>query len=148
MKSNGVQLHDVESVGIHYNLLEEAAPDDAAETETLRVAAPSLAPEEKSTPDPTQPHRESGYTEVLEALQVLEAQAWDVKKRSEMLQDMVEDVAESPTLETSHREPILDTAKTLCTDLQDMYRMIRLVLKAQAPDYQTAVWKKSSRSRK
>jgi hypothetical protein len=85
---------------------------------------------------------------VVKALQALEAQAWDVKKRGEILQDMVEDVAESPTLDPSQREPLLETAKTLCTDLQDLYRTIRLVLKAQAPDYHTAVWKKSSRSRK
>ena len=79
---------------------------------------------------------------------VLEAHAWDVKKRGEVLQDMVEDVVESPTVEPSHREPLLETAKTLCTDLQDLYRTIRVVLKTQTPDYHTAVWKKSSRSRK
>jgi hypothetical protein len=61
---------------------------------------------------------------------------------------MVEDVAESPSVEPSHREPLLETAKILCTDLQDLYRAIRVVLKVQAPEYHTAVWKKSSRSRK
>jgi hypothetical protein len=148
MKSNGVKLHVVESDGVHFNLLEESAPDAMAETEPLRIAAPRTAPEAESLPDPTTAPREAGYTELIEALQALEAQAWDAKKRCEVLQDMVEDVAESPIVESSHREPLLETAKTLCTDLQDLYRMIRGVLKAQAPEYHTAVWKKSSRSRK
>src|SRR6266571_2456724 len=80
--------------------------------------------------------------------QTHEAHAWDVKKRGEVLQNMVEDVVENPTVEPSHREPLLETAKTLCTDLQDLYRTIRVVLKTQTPDHHTAVWKKSSRSRK
>ena len=148
MQSNGVQLHEVETTGIHYRLLEESVPNDTAETETLRVTAPLLAPVEEHTPDPPLAQPEAGYREVIEALQALEAQAWDVKKRGEVLQDMVEDVVESPTVEPSHREPLLETAKTLCTDLQDLYRTIRVVLKTQTPDYHTAVWKKSSRSRK
>jgi hypothetical protein len=148
MKSNGVKLHDVESDGVHFNLLEESAPDATVGTEPLRITAPRLAPDVESPPDPTTLPPEAGSPEVVEALQALEAQAWDVKKRCEVLQDMVEDVAESPTMEPSHREPLLETAKTLCTDLQDLYRTIRAVLKVQAPDYHTAVWKKSSRSRK
>jgi hypothetical protein len=148
MQANGVHLHEVEPTGIHYHLLEESAPNDAAEMETLSVVAPPLAPVEERTLDPAQTTRDASYTALLEVLQALEAQAWDVKKRSEVLQDMVEDVAESPTLEPSHQEPLLETAKTLCTDLQDLYRTIRVVLKTQAPAYHTAVWKKSSRSRK
>jgi hypothetical protein len=148
MKSNGVKPHEVESDGIHFNVLEDSAPDVTAETEPLRIAAPRIAPEVESPPDLTTLNREMGATDVIKALQTLEAQAWDAKKRGEVLQDMVEDVAESPSLEPSQREPLLETAKTLCTDLQDLYRTIRLVLKAQAPDYHTAVWKKSSRTRK
>jgi hypothetical protein len=148
MKSNGVQLHEVESTGIHYNLLETSAPDEAAEAETLKAAVPPLAPAEESPPDSATSKHQAGYTELVEALQGLEAHVWDAKKRGEVLQDMVEDMVESPTVEPSHREPFLETAKTLCADLQDLYRAIRAVLKAQAPDYQTAVWKKSSRSRK
>jgi len=148
MPSNTVQLHEVESAGLHYNLLEESASDDAPETETLGVATPHLVPDAESSLDPVTSPRETGYTELIEALQTLEAQAWDAKKRGEVLQDMVEDVGESPTMETSHREPLLETAKTLCTEIQELYRMIRVALKAHAPDYHTAVWKKSSRSRK
>jgi hypothetical protein len=148
MKSNGVKLHEVESDGIHFNVLEDSAPDATRETESLRIAPPGITPDAESTPDPITAPREVGSTDVVKALQTLEAQAWDAKKRGEVLQDMVEDVAESPTLEPSQREPLLETAKTLCTDLQDLYRTIRLVLKAQAPDYHTAVWKKSSRTRK
>jgi hypothetical protein len=148
MESNGVHPHEIKPNGVHFNLLEEPTQDDAAETETLGVAAPRFEPEEESTPDPATSPREAGYTELVKALQALEAQAWDAKKRCEVLQDMVEDMAESPTVEPSHREPLLETVKTLCTDLQDLYRTIRAVLKAQAPDYHTAVWKKSSRSRK
>ena len=148
MKSNGVKLHEVESDGVHFNLREESAPNATAEMEPLRIAPPGITPNTESTPDSTTGPREVGSTDVVKALQALEAQAWDAKKRGEVLQDMVEDVAESPTLEPSQREPLLETAKTLCTDLQDLYRTIRLVLKAQAPDYHTAVWKKSSRTRK
>jgi hypothetical protein len=147
MKSNGVKLHEVESDGLHFNVLEDSAPDLAAEPEPLRVAAPRTAPEAESPPDLTS-NREAGATDVVQALQTLEVQAWDAKKRCEVLQDMVEDMAESPTMEPSQREPLLETAKTLCTDLQDLYRMIRGVLKVQAPEYHTTVWKKSSRSRK
>jgi len=148
MQANGVHLHEVEPTGIHYQLLEESTPNNAAETETRSVVALPLAPAEESPLDPAQTTHEAGYTAFVEVLQTLEAQAWDVKKRSEVLQDMVEDVAESPTLEPSHREPLLETAKTLYTDLQDLYRTIRVVLKTQAPEYHTAVWKKASRSRK
>jgi hypothetical protein len=148
MKSNGVKLHEVESDGIHFNVLEDAAPDATRETESLRIAPPGTTPDAESPPDPITAPPEAGATDVVKALQTLEAQAWDAKKRGEVLQDMVEDVAEISTLELSQREPLLETAKTLCTDLQDLYRTIRLVLKAQAPDYPTAVWKKSSRSRK
>jgi hypothetical protein len=148
MKSNGVKLHGVESDGIHFNVLADAAPDATREKESLRIAPPGIPPDAESPPDPITAPREAGATDVVKALQTLEAQAWDAKKRGEILQDMVEDVAESPSLEPSQREPLLETTKTLCTDLQDLYRTIRLVLKAQAPDYPTAVWKKSSRPRK
>ena len=148
MESNGVQLHEIQSTGVHFNLLETSTPDDAADTESLGVVAPHSAPAKESTPDPATVSHDAGYTELLETLQMLEAQTWDVKKRGEVLQDMVEDVAESPTCEPSQREPLLETAKTLSSDLQDLYRTIRAVLKTQAPDFQTAVWKKSSRSRK
>ena len=148
METNGVHLHEIQPNGIHFNLLQPSTPDDATETETPPVVAPRIAPAEESTPDPATEQHEAGSTALLEILQGLEAQTWEVKKRGEVLQDMVEDVAESPSCEPSQREPLLETAKTLCTDLQDLYRTIRAVLKAQAPDYQTAVWKKSPRSRK
>ena len=148
MEANGVELHDVESDGIHYHLLEASAPNDAIETETPRVVAPHLAPAGESLPAPAHTQHDAGYMELLEALQALEVHTWDVKKRGEVLQDMVEDVTESPTVEPSHREPLLEITKTLCADLQDLYRTIRVVLKTQTPAYHTAVWKKSSRSRK
>jgi hypothetical protein len=148
MHSNGIQLHEVESAGIHYNFLGETAVDNPAEPETCGAIASPLPPAAVDVPDTTISPHEAGYTELLEILQALEAHAWDVKKRGESLQDMVEDVVESPTVEPGHRESLLETAKTLCTDLQDLYRTIRVVLKTQTPDYQTAVWKKSSRSRK
>jgi hypothetical protein len=148
MESNGIHLHEIQPNGVHFNLLKASTPDDAAETETLPVVSPHITPTEESPPDPATARHDTGYTKLLEAVQALEAQTWDVKKRSEVLQDMVEDVAESPTCEPSQREPLLETAKTLCTDLQELYRTIRAVLKAQAPDYQTAIWKKSPRSRK
>ena len=148
MESNGAQFHEIKLNGFPVNLLKESPPDDAAETETLPVVAPPSAPAEESPPAPGTAQPDTGYAELLEILQGLEAQTWDVKKRGEVLQDMVEDVAESPTCEPSQREPLLETAKTLCSDLQELYRTIRAVLKAQAPDYQTAVWKKSPRSRK
>jgi hypothetical protein len=125
MESNGVHLHEIPSNGVHFQLLETATPDDTAETETPPVAAPHIAPVEESTPDAATATHATGYAELLEVLQTLEAQTWDVKKRGEVLQDMVEDVAESPTCEASQREPLLETAKTLCSDLQDLYRTIR-----------------------
>jgi hypothetical protein len=98
MKSNGVQLHEVESTGIHYNLLETSAPDEAAEAETLKAAVPPLAPAEESPPDSATSKHQAGYTELVEALQGLEAHVWDAKKRGEVLQDMVEDMVESQPL--------------------------------------------------
>jgi hypothetical protein len=148
MESNGVHLHEIKPNGVHFNLLETATAGDTAEMDTLPVVAPHIAPEEESTPEAVPSEHEAGYTALVEVLQALEAHTWDVKKRGEVLQDMVEDVVESPTCEPSQREPLLETAKTLCADLQDLYRTIRAVLKAQTPDYQTAVWRKSSRSRK
>jgi hypothetical protein len=148
MESNGVHLHEIPPNSVHFQLLETATSDEATGTEAPQVAAPHIAPVEESAPDSATMKHETGYAELLQALQSLEAHTWDVKKRGELLQDMVEDVAESPTCEPSQREPLLETAKTLCGDLQDLYRTIRTVLKTQAPDYQTAVWKKSSRSRK
>jgi len=86
MQANGVQLHEVESTGIHYHLLEESMPNDAAETSTLMVVAPPLAPEVESFSDPAHTQPDASYAELIEALQALEAHAWDVKKRSEVLQ--------------------------------------------------------------
>jgi hypothetical protein len=148
MESIGVHLHDIQPNGVHFQPLETATPNDAAETEVLPVTTSHVAPAAEGIQGTDSSQHDAGYTALLEVLQALEAQTWDVKKRGEMLQDMVEDVAESPACESSQREPLLETAKTLCSDLQDLYRTIRTVLKAQAPDYQTAVWKKSSRSRK
>ena len=148
MESNGVQLHDVEAEGIHYDLTEEATPNDAPETGTLGVEAPRDEAEEEGKADTSTPEWDVGYVELLEVMQGLEAQTWDMKKRFETVQDMIEDVANGPTFEASHRESLLDTSKTLGTDLQEMYRTIRALLKHKAPEYQTGVWKKSPRSRK
>lgn len=148
MQSNGVHLHEVESTGIHYNLLEAPPADAPGEAELLRIVTPRPTSLEEEAPEPVSGQPDTGYQEVLDLLQTLEVHAWEAKKRCEVLQDMVEDVADGTTVEPSHREPLLETAKTLCTDLQDLYRMIRVTLKTQTPDYHTAVWKKSSRSRK
>jgi hypothetical protein len=86
MEANGVALHEVESDGIHYHLLEASTPDDVAETETLRIATPRIAPETERPPAPATSPYEAGYTELIEALQALEAHAWDVKKRGEVFQ--------------------------------------------------------------
>ena len=85
---------------------------------------------------------------LLGAMQVLEAQAWDVKKRFETLHDMIEDLTDAPTFQAHQRDPFVDLTKMVATDLQDMYRAIRVLLKHKAPEYQTGVWKKSSRARK
>ncbi len=148
MESNGVQLHDVEVEGIHYDLTEEATPNDAPETGTLGVEVPRDEAQEEGKADTSTPEWDVGYVELLEVMQGLEAQTWDMKKRFETVQDMIEDVADGPTFEASHRESLLDTSKTLGTDLQEMYRTIRALLKHKAPEYQTGVWKKAPRSRK
>ena len=148
MESNGVQLHDVEVEGIHYDLTEEATPNDAPEMGTLGVEVPRDEAQEEGKADISTPEWDVGYVELLEVMQGLEAQTWDMKKRFETVQDMIEDVADGPTFEASHRESLLDTSKTLGTDLQEMYRTIRALLKHKAPEYQTGVWKKSPRSRK
>jgi hypothetical protein len=78
MESNGVHLHEIPPNGVHFQLLETTTPNDAAEPETLSVATSPIASGEESTPDPaTAPHK-TGYAELLEVLQALEAQTWDV----------------------------------------------------------------------
>jgi hypothetical protein len=61
---------------------------------------------------------------------------------------MIEDLADDPTFNAQHRDPFVDLSKTVATDLQEMYRAIRVLLKHKAPEYHTGVWKKSSRTRK
>lgn len=146
MEANGVQIQDVESDGIHYDLAQEAVRDDAAVLEVFGADTPRL--KEHTAPVSEAAVQETGADELLGALQTLEAQAWDVKKRFETLQDMIEDLTDAPTFNATHRDPFVELSKTVATDLQEMYRTLRVLLKHKAPEYHTGVWKKSSRARK
>jgi hypothetical protein len=102
MEANGVALHEVEPAGRHDHLREASAPHDAAETETLRVTAPPLAPAEECPPPALHATRDAGSTAVIEALHALAAPVWDVKTRGEVCQERVEEVAESPPVTSRH----------------------------------------------
>ena len=102
MQTDGGQLHEVEPAGIHAPLREVSAPNDAAVPQTHRVPAPG---EERLAEAPSVT-READYTAVIEALVIaalhaLEAHVWDVKKRVAILQERVEEVAESPAVKAS-----------------------------------------------
>jgi len=97
MQAKSGQLHEGEPAGIHAPLREASVPHDAAVPETRRVPAPG----EDSLPEAPSVTHEAGSTAVIEALVIaalyaLEAHVWDVKKRVAVLQERVEEVAESP----------------------------------------------------
>jgi hypothetical protein len=67
--------------------------------------------------------READYTAVIEALVIatlhaLEAHVWDVKKRVAILQEQVEEVAESPAVTAGYRGTPLEATKPLGADPQ------------------------------
>jgi len=102
MQANDGQCHEVEPAGIHAPLREAFVPHDTAAPETHRVPAPG---EERLSETPSVT-READYTAVIEALVIaalhaLEAHVWDVKKRVAILQERVEEVAESPAVKDS-----------------------------------------------
>jgi hypothetical protein len=114
MQANGGQFHEVEPAGIQAPLREVSAPNAAA-PETRRVPAPG----EESLSEAPYVTREVDYTAVIEALVIaalhaLEAHVWDVKKRIAILQERVEEVAESPARTSSHRGTPLETTPSLC----------------------------------
>ncbi len=80
MQAHGVPLHEVEPAGLHDHLREASTPHDAGYTEVIAAL-------------------------VIAALQALAAPVWDVKKRGEVFQERVEEVAERPTVTSSHRGP-------------------------------------------
>jgi hypothetical protein len=102
MQANDGQCHEVEPAGIHAPLREASVPHDTAAPETRRVPAPG----EESLSEAPSVTREADYTAVIEALVIaalhaLEAHVWDVKKRVAILQERVEEVAESPAVKAS-----------------------------------------------
>jgi len=102
MQANDGQCHEVEPAGIHAPLREASVPHDTAAPETRRVPAPG----EESLSEAPSVTCEADYTAVIEALVIaalhaLEAHVWDVKKRVAILQERVEEVAESPAVKDS-----------------------------------------------
>jgi hypothetical protein len=122
MQAKDGQFHEVKPAGI-YDYLREASAPNAAETETPRGTAPPLAPAEEHPPEALQATREASYTAVIEALVIaalhaLEAHVWDVKKRVAILQERVEEVAESPAVTAGYWGTPLETTKPLWADPQ------------------------------
>jgi hypothetical protein len=118
MQANDGQFHEVEPTGIHAPLREASAPNAAA-PETRRVPAPG----EERLSEALSVTREADYTAVIEALVIaalhaLEAHVWDVKKRVAILQERVEEVAESPAGTAGYWGTPLETMKPLCADPQ------------------------------
>jgi hypothetical protein len=118
MQAKDGQFHEVKPAGI-YDYLREASAPNAAETETPRVTAPPLAPAEEHPPEALQATREASYTAVIEALVIaalhaLEAHVWDVKKRVAILQERIEEVAESPAVTAGSWGIPLETTQPLC----------------------------------
>src|SRR5215471_17436118 len=115
MQANGGQLHEVEPAGIHAPLREASVPHDAAVPETRSVPTPG----EESLSVAPSVTREAGSTAVIEALVIaalyaLEAHVWDVRKRVAVLQERVEEVAESPAETAGDRGTPLETTQPLC----------------------------------
>jgi hypothetical protein len=119
MQSKSGQLHEVEPAGIHAPLREASVLHDATVPETRRVPAPG---EESLAEAPSVTH-EAGSTAVIEALVIaalyaLEAHVWDVKKRVAVLQESVEEVAESPAGTAGYWGTSLETTQPFCADPQ------------------------------
>jgi len=115
MQAHGGQLHEVEPAGIHAPLREASIPHDAAVPETRSVPAPG----EESLSEAPSVTREADYTTVIEALVIaalhaLEAHVWDVKKRVAILQERIEEVAESPAVTAGYRDAPRETSQPLC----------------------------------
>jgi|SoiMetStandDraft_2_1073263.scaffolds.fasta_scaffold14276_2 hypothetical protein len=115
MQVHGGQLHEVEPAGIHAPLREASIPHDAAVPETRSVPAPG----EESLSEAPSVTREADYTTVIEALVIaalhaLEAHVWDVKKRVAILQERIEEVAESPAVTAGYRDAPRETSQPLC----------------------------------
>jgi hypothetical protein len=115
MQSKSGQLHEVEPAGIHAPLREASVPHDAAVPETRSVPAPG----EESLSEAPSVTREADYTAVIEALVIaalhaLEAHVWDVKKRVAILQERIEEVAESPAVTAGSWGIPLETTQPLC----------------------------------
>jgi hypothetical protein len=119
MQSKSGQLHEVEPAGIHVSLRKVSTPNDAAVPETPRVPASK----EENLPEASSVPRAAGSPAVIEALVIaalyaLEAHVRDVKKRVVILQESVEEVAESPAVTEGSWGPPLETTKPFCADPQ------------------------------
>jgi hypothetical protein len=123
MHGNDGQCYEVEPASIPAPLLEASAPNDAAVPETRRGTVPPRAPAEQRPSAAPHVTGDAGATAVIEALVIatlhaLEAHVWDVKKRLAILQERVEEVAESPARTAGYRGTPQETTQPLCTDPQ------------------------------
>jgi len=115
MQANDGQCHEVEPAGIHAPLREASVPHDTAAPETRRVPAPG----EESLSEAPSVTREADYTAVIEALVIaalyaLEAHVRDVKKRVAIIQERIEEAAESPAVMAGSWGIPLETTQPLC----------------------------------
>jgi hypothetical protein len=115
MHAHGEQLHEVEPADIHAPLREASVPHDTAVPETRSIPAPGAV----SLSEAPSVTREADYTAVIEALVIaalyaLEAHVRDVKKRGAIIQERIEEVAESPAVTAGSWGIPLETTQPLC----------------------------------